>query len=219
MQMLVPHVQRAVLIGNVIEAHRRENSVFYTLVDNVAAAILLLDSAGSIIHRNLAAERMLEDVDVIWTGEDGSVVLDRRMVQKIHKFASSLGAGIDPGRTSLSITGRSGKDYVVQIFALNRNGSPSLPDVMEAAIAVLLRPAVFDTASGLAMIAERYRLTPREVDVLRGVVEIGGVPEVAIREGISARTVKAHLHSVFAKTGADRQADLVKLLTSYSAPF
>jgi DNA-binding CsgD family transcriptional regulator len=219
MQLLVPHVQRAVLIGKVIEAHRRENSALYTLADNVTAAILLLDSAGSIIHLNLFAQRMLQEGDIIWKSNDGTVALDRRMAQDIQKFTALLGTGTDPCRTSLSITGSSGKEYVVQLLALNREGSPAMPDVVKAVAAVLLRPAVFDTAPGLAVIAQRYRLTPREVDVLRGVVEIGGVPAVAMREGISPRTVKAHLHSVFAKTGTDRQADLVKLLASYSASF
>ena len=42
------------------------------------------------------------------------------------------------------------------------------------------------------------------------VIEIGGLPKVARTLGISETTVKTHLHRVFAKTGTDRQADLVR---------
>jgi hypothetical protein len=36
--------------------------------------------------------------------------------------------------------------------------------------------------------------------------------------GISVSTVKTHLRRLFAKTGTDRQADLVKLVAGYANP-
>jgi DNA-binding CsgD family transcriptional regulator len=36
--------------------------------------------------------------------------------------------------------------------------------------------------------------------------------------GIKEGTVKAHLHHLFEKTDATRQADLVKLVAGYSSP-
>jgi DNA-binding CsgD family transcriptional regulator len=47
---------------------------------------------------------------------------------------------------------------------------------------------------------------------------VGGVPEVAEAMGISGSTVKTHLRRLFAKTGTDRQADLVKLVAAYANP-
>jgi DNA-binding CsgD family transcriptional regulator len=49
-------------------------------------------------------------------------------------------------------------------------------------------------------------------------VDIGGVPDVADALGIGEATVKTHLHRVFGKTGATRQADLVKLVASFANP-
>ena len=34
--------------------------------------------------------------------------------------------------------------------------------------------------------------------------------------GISENTVRTHLHRLYAKTGTERQADLVKLIAAYS---
>jgi hypothetical protein len=36
--------------------------------------------------------------------------------------------------------------------------------------------------------------------------------------GITVSTVKTHLRRLFAKTGTDRQADLVKLVAAYANP-
>jgi DNA-binding CsgD family transcriptional regulator len=44
------------------------------------------------------------------------------------------------------------------------------------------------------------------------------VPEAARALGCAETTVKTHLYRVFAKTGATRQADLVKLAAGFSNP-
>jgi DNA-binding CsgD family transcriptional regulator len=54
--------------------------------------------------------------------------------------------------------------------------------------------------------------------VLLGIVEVGGAPEVAEALGIAETTVKFHLKHLFEKTGAGRQADLVKLVAGFVNP-
>jgi DNA-binding CsgD family transcriptional regulator len=61
-------------------------------------------------------------------------------------------------------------------------------------------------------------LTPSELRVLLVIVEVGGVPEVAAALGVAVTTVKTHLRRLFEKTGATRQADLVKLVAGYATP-
>ena len=68
------------------------------------------------------------------------------------------------------------------------------------------------------MIAKAYKLTPTELRVLLAIVEVGGGPEVAEALGIADGTVKSHLSRLFEKTGARRQADLVKLVAGFSTP-
>ena len=59
-------------------------------------------------------------------------------------------------------------------------------------------------------------LTPTELRVLLAIVESGGVPQVAAALGIANSTVRTHLGRLFSKTGTGRQADLVKLVVSFS---
>ncbi|HET9573741.1 MAG TPA: helix-turn-helix transcriptional regulator, partial [Methyloceanibacter sp.] len=68
------------------------------------------------------------------------------------------------------------------------------------------------------VIGKTYNLTPAEMRVLGGIVEIGGVPEVAAELGVADTTVKTHLRRLFEKTGSSRQADLVKLVAGFATP-
>ena len=54
--------------------------------------------------------------------------------------------------------------------------------------------------------------------MLLAVVEVGGAPEVAESLGVAESTVKTHLGRLYGKTGAGRQADLVKLVAGFSSP-
>ena len=54
--------------------------------------------------------------------------------------------------------------------------------------------------------------------MLLAIVEVGGVPESAVALGIAESTVKTHLGRLFAKTGARRQADLVKIVAGFASP-
>jgi DNA-binding CsgD family transcriptional regulator len=47
---------------------------------------------------------------------------------------------------------------------------------------------------------------------------VGGVPEVAAAHGVADTTVRTHVSRLFEKTGATRQADLVKLVAGYATP-
>jgi DNA-binding CsgD family transcriptional regulator len=68
-------------------------------------------------------------------------------------------------------------------------------------------------------IAAAFRLTPSELRVLMAIVEFGGVPDIAAKLGIAETTVKTHLGRLFDKTGAGRQADLVKIAAGFAVPF
>jgi DNA-binding CsgD family transcriptional regulator len=88
-----------------------------------------------------------------------------------------------------------------------------------AVAALFVRKAALVIPSPPEVIAKTYRLTPTELRVLLSIVEVGGIPEVARALGISETTVRTHVDSLFEKTGASRQADLVKLVAGFSSPF
>ena len=83
---------------------------------------------------------------------------------------------------------------------------------------MFVRKAALDSPSAPEVIARAYDLTPTELRVLLAIVEVGGIPEVATALGVAASTIRTHVGRLFEKTGAGRQADLVKLVAGFSTP-
>lgn len=75
----------------------------------------------------------------------------------------------------------------------------------------LVRPEAVDgTADGIGELAS---LSPREWEVLRGLLAHKRVPTIARELFISASTVRNHLKSIFAKVGVHSQGELLEKLT------
>jgi DNA-binding CsgD family transcriptional regulator len=87
-----------------------------------------------------------------------------------------------------------------------------------AVAAVFVREASIEGSLPLDTMARHYGLTPAETRVLFGVLNVGGITEMAPVLGISENTVKTHLQRVFEKTNTNRQADLVKLAAGFASP-
>ncbi|MCA9985738.1 MAG: response regulator transcription factor [Anaerolineales bacterium] len=95
------------------------------------------------------------------------------------------------------------------IRAAARGESLFKPDVLQRAFAVqAAAPAPSRTAPSAH---EPLELTPRELEVLRAAATGERTKEIALRLDISARTVKAHLTSVYNKLGVDSRAAAIAI--------
>src|ERR1051326_5589632 len=65
MRLLLPHFHRAVLIGKVIDLHKVEAASLADTLDGLAAAMLLVDANGRIVHSNAAGQTMLSEGTVL----------------------------------------------------------------------------------------------------------------------------------------------------------
>ncbi len=63
----------------------------------------------------------------------------------------------------------------------------------------------------------RYRLTPREIEVLRWIAEGKSNAEIAIILGISVSTAKQHVERILAKLGVENRTAAALLLQSLSS--
>jgi DNA-binding CsgD family transcriptional regulator len=220
MRQIVPHIRRAILIGKVIEHKTAEAATFADALDGLSAGMFVVDAEGRIVHSNASGQALLEDGAAL-DGAHGRIrPTDAAAARALKDIVAASGddAAMGIKGVAVPLTGRDGERYAAHVLPLTA-GARRLTYASYAAVAaVFVRKAAIEAPLAPEIIANHYQLTPTELRVLLTIVDIGGVRETSEALGIGESTVKTHLHRVFGKTGASRQADLVKLVASFSSP-
>jgi DNA-binding CsgD family transcriptional regulator len=220
MRQIVPHIRRAILIGKVIEHKTAEAATLADALDGLSAGMFVVDAEGRIVHTNTSGQALLDDGDAL-DGAHGRIrPTDAAAARALKDIVAASGddAAIGIKGIAVPLTGRDGERYAAHVLPLT-SGARRLGSGGNAAVAaVFVRKAEIEAPSAPDIIAKHYQLTPTELRVLLAIVDIGGVRETSEALGIGEATVKTHLHRVYGKTGASRQADLVKLVASFSSP-
>jgi DNA-binding CsgD family transcriptional regulator len=221
MQLIAPHVRRAVLIGRTVDLKTAEADTLADTLDGLAAGIFLVNAEGHIIRANAVGHDILQSGDYLHALGGQLATRDPETDKVLHDaFAGADGGDAALGIKAIAVplTGRSDRRYVAHVLPLTSGTRRRVGRSYAAAALLVVHEASLNNPSPPEVIAKAYRLTPSELRVLIAVVEIGGIPEVAKALGVSSTTVKSHLGQVYEKTGIHRQADLVKLFAGFSNP-
>ena len=219
--LVVPHMRRALLIGQVIDLKKVEAAALADSLDSLPSGMFLVDEKGRIVHANLSGHLMVSDGAVVRTlgGKLGAVEPQADQAL-LDAFTTAAAGDAALGRKGIAVPlhGRDGSRHVANVLPLTAGARRKAGTSYAAVATVFVHQATLDLPSPPEFIAKEYRLTPAELRVLFAIIEVGGVPEVAEVLGSSESTVKTHLHRLFEKTGATRQVDLVKLVAGYANP-
>jgi len=222
MGLVAPHVRRAVLIGRVIDLQQIQAASFADALDGIRAGVFLVDADARIIHANEAGHAMLIMDDFLRMVDGRLEAGDREVDQALSESFSAASNGdgaLGVKGIAVPLTGRDGKAYTAHVLTLTSGERRGAARASTAVAALFVREAALVIPSPPEVIAKSYRLTPTELRVLLSILDVGGIPEVARALGISENTVRTHVDSLFEKTGATRQAELVKLVAGFSSPY
>ena len=204
-----------------IDLKKIEAAALADSLDTLPAGMFLVDAIGRIVHANLCGHVMAFEGNVLNARGGKLGALDPEVDQALLDAFTAAGRGDGSmGRKGLAVAlkARDGTRYVANVLPLT-SGARRRAGVLYSAVAtVFVYKANLGLASPPEAIANEFKLTPRELRMLFAIVEVGGVLEVAEVLGVSPETVKTHLGRLFEKTGASRQADLVKLVAAFSNP-
>ncbi len=220
MRLIVPHVRRAAAIGKVIDFHEAGEAALSTIVDKLAGAVFLLDGRAHIGYANAKAQLMLGEGEIVRARNGALSVVEPSADASLREAvlaATDGDTGIGARGVAVPLTTRSDARYLAHVLPLASHARRSAADGHAAA--VFIRQVTIDRPSPLEVMAKFYKLTASEVHVLQAITQTSGVAELAKDLGISQATVKTHLNHLFAKTGAKRQADLVRLIAAHASPF
>jgi DNA-binding CsgD family transcriptional regulator/PAS domain-containing protein len=221
MRLVVPHIQRAVLISKVIDLKQDEAASLAQAFDGLRAGVILVDSAGRVVHANAAAHALLSDGRVLRVSRGRLTCGDTKANLDLQAILAAVALGdcaIGTKGIPLPTAPNMPEPFVAHVLPLAAGERRRAAVHHAATAAVFVQKAAIEALSPPEVMAEVFRLTMTELRVLFAIVEVGGVPEVAQVLGIAPSTVRTHLARVYEKTGVARQADLVKLVAGFVSP-
>lgn len=221
MALVVPHIRRAVLIGRVIEEGTKQAASFVDAFDGLSASMFLVDAEGRVMHANAAGTALLNSRTVLTIRGERLLAVDRDASATLQEVFTAAGKGdgdVGVKGISVALPCADGANYVAHVLPLTSGARLGTGVSYRAVAALFVQPATLHAPAAPEVIAKTYGLTLSELRVLVTIVQAGGVAETAEALGVAETTVKTHLSRLFQKTGAARQADLVKLIAGFQSP-
>ncbi len=207
-QMLVPHLRNAARLFERLQIEGVEHGVYRGAVEQLGVGTIILDQTGAITRTNAVADQLLDAGDGI-RQDNGKLILgDSRYQKTIESLLTRIGDIPAPVRFKLSRT--IGHDLAVvarpiRVPAILRGG---------ANLALFITVPGDDAQLDPAAIRDLFQLTRMEATLAVSLASGRSLVEAADALGIAHNTARAHLRSIFTKTGARRQSQLVHLLRS-----
>ncbi|MDN3575000.1 helix-turn-helix transcriptional regulator [Methylobacterium longum] len=204
MALLAPHVRRAITIADLIDHKTLERDSLAATLDALTVSVLVLGSDARLIYSNVAGDAALAREDVLLS-RVGIVEPWDRTAWPVFRAMIAVAAG-----GTVTLARRGGGNAVVSALPLcGERRRSTAPRAARVALFVQDNPC---GPHAIELLGRAYSLTGAELRVLLGLADDATPADIAKRYGIAPSTVRTHLKSLFAKTGAKRQKDLVKLL-------
>ena len=159
---------------------------FAAIVDSLAIAVLVFRN-DQLVYANRAAEQLGERLRAKYRSELTVVLRDHLM---------SLAERVRGTSTISLLTGQHGEPFYVHVVPLDADGRD---------VAVSVR----ELGTAMGAFRNRYRLSPREAEVVELVLLGYRNRDIATTLGTAPATIKKHLTHVFDKVGVDTRTQLV----------
>ena len=216
MALLVPHLQRAVAIGRLLDQNKATGQALTTTLDHVEAAVFLVGSVGEIVFANEPARKMLAEGTLVHELEKAlhaAAPETDRILHDIFTATEKGDASVGARGVAVPMTDASQKRWFAHALPLTSGRRQEAGKANRAVVAIFIRNTAPNAPPPLEAVAKLYKLTATELRVLDTLLRVNGVRAMADTLGLSPQsTVKTHLHNLFRKTGTARQSDLVKLV-------
>ncbi len=210
--MLLPHLRRAMQVHNLLDRSESLSELYSQAISRLSVATLVLDESGSVLRVNPVAQEILGSGDglkLVGGRLEATYPSDNRELQRLIRAAFSADA--PKGAEAMSVTRPSG----LVNLGLVVESIPSLDWADERgkpAALVYIRDAASKSLASEVVTKQLFNLTRAETALAMELANGLSLEEAAEELNIRRNTARAHLRSIFSKTGVRRQTELVRIL-------
>jgi DNA-binding CsgD family transcriptional regulator/PAS domain-containing protein len=215
MRRLAPHIDLAMRTHRALFGARAESGIRGVMLDALPTAVITCNGDGKPVYMNRTAELILSERDGIMiqrgllTGMNGYIATQ---LSTLLRIACPTARGALPRPTVGPLARISGRSpYVVTAVPVASIRESAGLHATAAMILLIHDPDKGSTVPADALRAI-YGLTPAEAKLAMRLASGESVTEAADELGITTGTARIELKRVFAKMGARRQSDLVRMI-------
>jgi DNA-binding CsgD family transcriptional regulator/PAS domain-containing protein len=219
LQTLLPHLRRVAQMQHRLATLEASASPLSGALDRLASGVVIIDQGFRVGFVNRVAEDILRagsglllcNHRLLASDTDVSKRLDRLIAE-----AAQCAAGGDPhkGGGGLAVPRPSGERPLLLVVVPLPAFSAGRLWRAEPAVAVFITDPEARPPAPAQRFADMFGLTPAEARLAAWLVAGDSLAEAADRFGLSKYTLRAQLRALMDKTGTNRQAALVRLLTA-----
>lgn len=212
--MMLPHIKRALNLHLSVNQDRQVISLYSKATAQLMVGVVILDQNGNVLECNPAATSILDMQDGLKISGgmlEANYANDNRKLQRLIKDALlhtqvsrlSMTEGMSVSRQS----GQLNWGVVVQSISPDEWTEGK----QRPSVAVFVRDTGGKADPPVKLAQQLFQLTPAETSLAIQLANGLSLEEAAEALNIRRNTARAHLRSIFSKTGVRRQTELVRI--------
>lgn len=218
---MIPHLKRALRIHSRLESVSSEKELYAQAVSQLSVATFFLNEKQQLVDSNPMAERLV-GANRGLTLKAGKLALQRPVDNQ--KLRNAIDAALDARKRkdtvfaqAMPVYDNSGECHLgltVRPLAVKRHREHD----DEAVVAIFVSDASATIDAPHSSLTQLFGLTPAESRLATALANGLSLDEASANLHISRNTSRAHLRSIFSKTGVNQQTQLVSLILKSVAP-
>ncbi len=210
--LVLPHLQRALRLGQRFAAAIHQQAVALQALDRLDTGVLVMDGTCRILHASAMADTLLRGNPAL------AVVRGRlslhppalrdRLLASVHAAMETARGRVGTPGSALSIPRRQRMPLTLEVAPL-RPAALAFGEERPAVLVFIRDP---EAPLAVAKLRELFGLTRTEAVVAAALGRGQSLDDIATEMGIGLGTVRTHLKRILFKTGTHRQAQAVALL-------
>ena len=214
MSLLMPHIKRALQMHLALNHDRQLISLYGRATAQLMMGVVILDQNGVVIETNPAATSILNSEDGLRVKDgllEAAYANDNRKLQRLIRDALMHPQDTKRLMTEGMSIGRQSGQLNWGVVVQNISPDEWTEGKQRPSVAVFVRDTTGRSDPPLKLAQQLFELTPAETSLAIQLANGLSLDEAAQALNIRLNTARAHLRSIFSKTGVRRQTELVRL--------
>ncbi|GAA4002031.1 hypothetical protein GCM10022279_27420 [Comamonas faecalis] len=212
---LIPHIKRALNLHLAMHQDRKVLSLYSRAMAQLLVGVVVLDRDCNVIESNQAAQSILDKHDglrIAGNQLEATYANDNRKLQRMIKDALHHdGTQQKVGLTEALSVGRPSGQLAWGVVVQSISPDEWTEGKQRPAVAVFVRDSESKSQPPVKLAQQLFQLTPAETMLAIQLANGMSLEEAAEALNIRRNTARAHLRSIFSKTGVRRQMELVRI--------